>query len=142
MTPPQQPPNPHPAYQHWAQYERPLAPRQGRVATWDVICSAVLWAILFIAAAVAAWLSLFFAFASDACPTDGCQPVPFHIDAFIYPVTWGGIGIALLLATAGSLVSVWRRWYMFFWPLIGIGTVMTSFLAGFAMTAYSARHWH
>lgn len=113
-----------------------------RVATWDVICTAVLSAVLLMVAAGAAWLSLFFAFAADKCPSDGCQPVPYHVDAFIYPVTWGGIGLALLIGAVGPLLSVWRRWRMFFWLLTAIGIAIAGLMAGFAMTSYSAQYWH
>lgn len=145
MTPPQEPIKRHPGYHPyhpWSPYERQPPPRRDRVAPWDVICTIVVWVVLLVAAAAAAWLSLLFAFATDKCPTDGCPPVPFGIDAWIYPVTWGGIGLALAVAAIGPLVSIRRRWYMFVWPVVAIGMVVKSFLAGFAMTGFSARYWH
>jgi uncharacterized protein involved in exopolysaccharide biosynthesis len=57
-------------------------------------------------------------------------------------VTWGGIGVAVLVGVVGPLISVWRRWRMFFWSVIAVCLVIASLVAGFAMTAYSARHWH
>lgn len=141
MTLPQPP---HHFYSADCHPPHPWAPpaRRPRLATWDVICTAILSAVLLMVAAGAAWLSLFFAFAADKCPSDGCQPVPYRVDAFIYPVTWGGIGLALLIGAVGPFLSAWRRWRMFFWPLIAIGIVIAGLMAGFAMTSYSARYWH
>lgn len=117
------------------------AQHQPRLTSWDVVCTVALWAVLVAAAAAGMWLSLFFGFAADTCPTDGCPPVPLSIDEWVYPVTWGGIGVALALAVIGPFVSLWRRWYMLIWPAIGIGIVIASWVAGFAMTAYSQTYW-
>jgi hypothetical protein len=87
------------------------------------------------------WLSLFFGFATDMCPTASCPPVPLGIDELIYPVTWAGIGVAFAVAVIGPFVSWWRRWYMLIWPAVGTGFVIASFLAGFAMTALSQQSW-
>lgn len=141
MTLPQPPHQFYAAGYHPHPFWAPDA-RRHWVATWDVICTAALSAVLLVMAAVAAWLSRFFAFAADKCPSDGCQPVPHHVDAFIYPVTWGGIGFALLIGAVGPFLSLWRRWRMFFWSLTAIGIVIASVVAGFAMTSYSARFWH
>ncbi len=126
------PPLPYP-------HQRPV--RRSRVATWDVICTAVAWSVLVMAAVAATWISLFFAFATDSCSGD-CPPVPYGIDNLIYPVTWGGIALALIMATFGPVVSLWRRWYMFVWPIVALGIVIVSIVAGFAMTSFSARYWH
>ena len=108
---------------------------------WDVVCTVALWVVLVVSAGTAMWLSLFFGFATDMCPTDGCPPTPLGIDDLIYPVTWGGIGVAFAIAVIGPFVSLWRRWYMLIWPTVGIGVVIASFIAGFAMIAYSQQYW-
>jgi hypothetical protein len=142
MTLPQPPSSPrYYPYQPPLPYEMRQPVRTNRVATWDVICTAVAWSVLFMAAAAATWVSLFFAFATDSCSGD-CPPVPYGIDNLIYPVTWGGIAVALIMATFGPVVSIWRRWYMFVWPTVALGIVIVSIVAGFAMTAFSARYWH
>jgi hypothetical protein len=107
---------------------------------WNVICTVVLWVMLVAVAGAAMWLSLTFGMAADMCPTGGCPSVPFGIDALIYPVTWGGIGLAFAVAVVGPFVSLWRRWHMLIWPTVAIGIVVASFLAGFAMTAYSQQY--
>jgi hypothetical protein len=97
--------------------------------------------MLVLSAGTAMWLSLFFAFTSDTCPTADCPPVPLGIDELIYPVTWGGIGVGFAVAVIGPFVSLWRRWYMLIWPAVAIGVVIASFVAGFAMTAFSQQYW-
>ncbi len=140
MTLPRPPfyPGYHPYHPPLPYQQQPV--RRSAVATWDVICTAVAWSVLVMAALAAGWVSLFFAFATDSCSGD-CPPVPYGIDNWIYPVTWGGIAVALLMGTLGPLISISRRWYMVIWPLVALVIVIVSIVAGFAMTAFSARYW-
>lgn len=141
MTFPHQPPYPgYYPYHPPLPYQQRQGLRRSRVATWDVVCTAIAWSVLFMAAVAATWVSLFFAFATDSCSGD-CPPVPYGIDNWIYPVTWGGIAVALTMGTFGPLISIWRRWYMFVWPAIALVIVIVSVVAGFAMTEFSARYW-
>ena len=57
-------------------------------------------------------------------------------------MTWGGVGVAFVVAAVGPLVSLWRRWYMFIWPAVAVGVVIVSYLAGFALTEFSEKYWH
>jgi hypothetical protein len=56
-------------------------------------------------------------------------------------VAWGGIAVAFAVAVIGPFVSVWRRWYMVIRLAVGIGIVIASFVAGFAMTSFSQQYW-
>jgi hypothetical protein len=96
--------------------------------------------VLVLAAGTAMRLSLFFGFATDTCPTAGCPPVPRGIEELIYPVTWGGIGVAFAVAVIGPFVSLWRRWYMLVCPAVGTGIVIASYVAAFATTALSQQY--
>jgi hypothetical protein len=78
---------------------------------------------------------------TNTCPTAGCPAVPPKIDELIYPVKWGGIGVAFAVAVVDPFVSLWRRRYMLIWPAVAIGIVIASFVAGFAMTAFSQQYW-
>jgi hypothetical protein len=53
-----------------------LLGHRARMTGWDVICTVALWVVLVVAAGTAMWLSLFFGFAADTCPTAGGPPVP------------------------------------------------------------------
>lgn len=122
----------------------PLPPpphRQGRATGSDVLYTVAAWVILAVIAATALWFSLFFGFAADGCPTDGCPAVPLNIDELVYPVTWGGIAVGLAVAALGPIVSLWRHRRMWIWPVVGIGIVIAAFAAGVAMTAYSQTFW-
>lgn len=113
-----------------------------RVAVWDVICTVAIWTVLFIIATTTSWPSRLFGFVADVCPADGCPPVPFGIDLWIYPVVWGGLGAAVAAAIIGPCVSLVKGWNMFFWPILAIAVVVLSAVAGSALTAFSARYWH
>jgi len=83
-------------------YTAAASGRRTRRTGWDVICTIALWVVLVLAAGTAMWLSLFFGFATDTCPTAGCPPVPLGIDELIYPVTWGGIGVAFRFGSTST----------------------------------------
>jgi hypothetical protein len=116
--------------------------RRVRVAIWDVICTVAIWAVLFIVATTTSWPSRLFGFVADVCPADSCPPVPFGIDLWIYPVVWGGIGAAVAAAVIGPCVSLVKGWYMFFWPILAIATLVLSAVAGSTLTAFSTHYWH
>jgi hypothetical protein len=50
---------------------------------------------------------------------------------------WGGIGVALLIATVGTTVAGARRHRMWVWPGFCLALVIGSFLTGLA-TIYAA----
>jgi len=75
-------------------------------------------------------------------PRVAARRYPLGIDEWVYPVTWGGVGVAFVVAAVGPLVSLWRRWYMFIWPAVAVGVVIVSYLAGFALTEFSEKYWH
>lgn len=116
--------------------------RRVRAGTWDVICTVAIVTVLFVVAATTGWLSRLFGFLATVCTGDSCPPVPLGIDLWIYPVVWGGVGAAIAAAVVGPLVSVIKGWYMFFWPILAIGIVILSGVAGSAMTTFSERYWH
>ena len=78
-----------------------------RVATWDVICTVVLTALLLYLATATTWPTRLFGFLRDVCVGETCGPVPYGVDMYIYPVVWGGIGAAFLLGLLPCL-SPWH----------------------------------
>ena len=122
---------------------RPKAPRvlRLRVAGWDVVCTVVLLALMVYLATATNWPVRLFGFLAKVCDDESCGPVPYGLDFYIRPVTWGGIGAAIAAAGIGPFVSVLKGWYMSFWPVLALGLVMTSSAAGFLLTMFSERYW-
>ena len=80
--------------------------------------------------------SRLFGFLKDVCTGDDCPPVPFGVDFYIYPLVWGGIGAAIAAAVVGPVVSLLKGWYLSFWPLLAIGIIVVSSVAGSSLTAF------
>lgn len=79
-----------------------------RVAKWDLLCTLVLTALLLYLATATEWPFRLYGFLKDVCTGDSCGPVPYGVDIYIYPVSWGGIGAALAAAGIGPFVSYSR----------------------------------
>ena len=67
--------------------------------------------------------------------------MPFGLDFYIHPVVWGGIGAAVAAAIVGPFVSLLKGWYMSFWPVLALGLIMVSSVAGSMLTMFSERYW-
>jgi hypothetical protein len=112
-----------------------------RIARWDVVSTLVLLALLVYLATATNWPIRLFGFLSRVCDDESCGPVPYGLDFYIRPVTWGGIGAAIAVAGIGPFVSLLKGWYMSFWPVLALGLVMVSSAAGFLLTMFSERYW-
>jgi hypothetical protein len=112
-----------------------------RVATWDLVCTIALLALLLALATTTSWPTRLFGFLSDVCTGESCGPVPYGVDIYIYPVVWGGIGAAIAAAGIGPFVSLLKGWYMSFWPVLSLTILMVSSVTGDMLTIYSARYW-
>jgi hypothetical protein len=101
-----------------------------------------LLALLLVAATATDWGSRLFGFLKDVCTGDDCPPVPYGVDFYIYPLVWGGIGAAIAAAVVGPVVSLLKGWYLSFWPLLAIGIVIFSSVAGSMLTGFCSQYWH
>ncbi len=153
MASPHQPDQPETALEHHPEpadlSDSPVAPDEDhppvlrlRLAIWDVICTIAMLTALVILVTTTSWPARLFAFTDQVCPPDTCAPVPYGIDLYIYPVMWGGIGAAISAAGVGPFVSLLKGWYMSFWPVLAVAIITLTSIAGYALTAYSARYWH
>ena len=113
-----------------------------RLAPWDVVCTVVLTALLVALATTTDWPSRLFGFLADVCTDDTCNPAPFGIDFYIYPVVWGGVGAAFAAVLIGPLVSLVKGWYMSFWPVLAMVLIIFAAMTGSAITAISNNYWH
>jgi hypothetical protein len=112
-----------------------------RVAAWDLTCTIVLTALLLYLATATTWPIRLFGFLKDVCVGETCGPVPYGVDMYIYPLTWGGIGAAIAAAGIGPFVSLLKGWYMSFWPVLSLALLMIASMAGSILTTFSARYW-
>src|ERR1700758_4343936 len=121
-------------------HEAPRGPRL-RVVPWDVTCPVALLVLLVFLATAPNWPKRLFGFLANVCEGESCGPVPFGVDYYIHPVVWGGIGAAVAAAVLGPLVSLLKGWYMSFWPVLALGLIMVSSVAGSILTIFSERYW-
>jgi hypothetical protein len=112
-----------------------------RVAPWDLIATLTLVALLVTLATATTWPTRLYGFLHDVCSDETCGMVPFGVDAYIYPVVWGGIGAAIAAAGVGPFVSLLKGWYMSFWPVLSLAIIMVSSVVGDSLTVFSARYW-
>lgn len=113
-----------------------------RVVPWDVLLTVTVTAVLVYLVTMTSWPARLFAFTDRVCPPESCLPVPYGIDYWIYPVMWGGIGVAVAASILGPFVSMLKGWYMSFWPIMAIAVITLTSVAGYAMTGFSERYWH
>jgi hypothetical protein len=113
-----------------------------RVAPWDLIATITLVVLLVILATATTWPTRLYGFLHEVCSDETCGLVPFGIDAYIYPVVWGGIGAAIAAAGIGPFVSLLKGWYMSFWPVLSLAIIMVSSVVGDSLTVFSTRYWH
>jgi len=112
-----------------------VAPRKRRASTAGIIVTIVLCVVLIGFGALMAFLSFFFAFASDSCGDNNCND--------------GGIATGILIALVGCAVSalvgvvfgiIWaarRKRLGWIFPIAGGVAVTACFAIGAAITATS-----
>lgn len=113
-----------------------------RLSIVDLLCTLSLLTLLVVLTTMTDWPQKLYAFLPDVCMGDDCQPVPFGVNFYILPVTWGGIGAAVAAAVIGPLVSLVKGWKMYYWPILSAAILMVSSLVGNALTMFSMRFWH
>jgi hypothetical protein len=111
-----------------------------RIVPWDVVCTLALLGVLLIVVSMTSWPTRLFAFSDGVCITEDCPPVPFGVNYYIFPVMWGGIGAAVTAAVIGPFVSMLKGWYMSFWPVLSVGILTLSSVAGYALAGYSSTY--
>ncbi|MEV6556735.1 hypothetical protein AB0M22_13525 [Nocardia sp. NPDC051756] len=144
QSPPQQPPSPQPQQPHaqqpeWPQPPSPQSqppvrrhPQQPPQRTWDLVLTIVLYSGAAVLGMLAAYATVFFAFAADACGTNNCND-SYLGAAFI--VSWGGTAIALVGSLIMIIVAGLKRWYMWYWPVLAALLIVGSFAGGVALAS-------
>lgn len=126
---------PHPSPQHPSPQhpspQPPSPPRRGQTAAIvDVVVTIVGWMGLGLVVAATLFYSVFFGMVTDSCFADsGCNE---DLVGTAVATVWGGALAAIVVALAGSIVSLVGRRYCFYWPLIGIAITVAAFAIGLA----------
>ncbi|WP_069161346.1 hypothetical protein [Nocardia altamirensis] len=116
-------------YYPMAQPQFPARPQQ---RTWDLVLALVLYSIAAALGLVAAYFTVFFAFAADPCSANNCR------DGYLgaaFAVSWGGTAVALVGSLVMVIVAAVQRWYQWYWPVLAMIMIVASFLGGVALAS-------
>ena len=102
-------------------YPPPVPPRRHSVV--DITLTVILSALTVMCALGAVAFSFFFVMAADSCGSRSCD---YDALGAAYLVTWGGIGVAILVGATGVIVAAVRTRTMWFWPAVSLLLVAVS----------------
>jgi hypothetical protein len=106
--------------------EYPPVHRQRRHSVVDITVTSILSALAGVAALGSLAFSFFFVMATDSCGTQ-CDSATLNA---AYLVTWGGVGVAVLIGAAGVIVAAVRGWVMWIWPTLALGLIVAALGVG------------
>jgi uncharacterized membrane protein len=118
-------------------HQHPQSSVQQQRSTGDTIATVVLLVFDAAAAALSLWFSLFFAMATDPCGPDNCDTAAI---SWAYLVSWGGIGVAGVIAIVGTAIAAKRRRVMWIWPAAALVLVVVAIIAGALLAGSVAPH--
>ncbi len=110
-------------------------PQRKQISAADVAISVVLFMFACGVGLIAAYCTLFFAFASDSCGYQNCN------DSYLtaaFAVSWGGTAFALVSLLVMIVVAAIRRTMMWIWPTLALVVIFGSFCLGIACAAQVA----
>lgn len=122
----------YPGYQ--PAYPPPVPPRRHTVV--DITLTVILSVLAVLAALTAVTLSFFFVMATDSCGSRRCD---YDALGTAYVITWGGVGLAILVGAVGIIVTAIGKWTMWIWPAVSLLLVALSTGIGLHL-AYSVMH--
>ncbi|OBK33595.1 hypothetical protein A5658_13260 [Mycobacterium sp. 1245111.1] len=110
-----------PQYPYYPGYPPPIPPRRHSVV--DITLTVILGALAGFGALASVSFSFFFVMATDSCGSRAC-----NYDALgqAYVVTWGGIGVAILVGAVGIIVAAVRHRLMWVWPAVSLVLIAVS----------------
>jgi hypothetical protein len=123
-----------PQYPYYPGYPPPALPRGHTVL--DITLTVVLAALAGLSALGAVSFSFFFVMATDSCGSHSCN---YDALGAAYIVTWGGIGVAILVGAVGIIVAAVRNALMWIWPAVSLLLIVASTGIGVAL-ANSVMH--
>jgi hypothetical protein len=96
-------------------------------STADVIATCVTLVLAAAAGALSFSFSPFFVMATDSCGNDNCDTAAV---SWAYVVTWGGLGLAVVVAIGGTLFAAVRQRRMWVWPTAALALIVVTFIIG------------
>jgi hypothetical protein len=103
----------------------------------DIALTVILSALAVISALCAVSFSFFFVMATDSCGSRRCD---YDALGAAYLVTWGGIGLAILVGAVGIIVAAVRKMTMWFWPAGSLLIIIASTGAGLSLANSVIHH--
>jgi hypothetical protein len=93
-----------------------------RHSATDVTLTVILSVVAGLAAFATVGFSFFFVMAADSC-NEHCDPGALN---GAYIVTWGGVGLAVLIGATGVIVAAVRGWRMWIWPAVALPLILVA----------------
>ena len=93
-----------------------------RYSVVDITLTSILSVLAVLAAMATVGFSFFFVMAADAC-NEHCDAGALNA---AYAVTWGGVGVAVLIGVSGVVVAAVRGWLMWIWPALALLLILVA----------------
>lgn len=97
-----------------------MQPRRHSVV--DITLTSILCVLAALAALATVSFSFFFVMATDSC-NEHCDTGSLNA---AYLVTWGGVGLAILIGASGVIVAAVRGWLMWIWPTMALVLIVVA----------------
>jgi hypothetical protein len=98
----------------------------------DTIATIILSVIAAIAGVLSVVYSFVFAMATDACSGHTCDTSALD---WAYVVTWGGVGVAAVVAIGGIIIAATRNRPMWVWPTAALALIIIAVVVGAQLAA-------
>jgi hypothetical protein len=97
-----------------------MQPRRHPVV--DITLTSILSVLAVLAAMATVGFSFFFVMATDSC-NEHCDAEALNA---AYAVTWGGVGVAVLIGVSGGVVAAVRGSLMWIWPALALLLILVA----------------
>ena len=97
-----------------------MQPRRHSVV--DITLTSILSVVAGLAALGTVCFSFFFVMATDSC-NEHCDTAALNA---AYLVTWGGVGLAVVIGASGVIVAAVRGWLMWIWPMLALALIVVA----------------
>ncbi|GBG36682.1 hypothetical protein [Mycobacterium montefiorense] len=105
----------------------PQPPQHKQRSTGDTIATVIMFVLAAIAGVLSISFSFFFVMATDPCSNNNCDTSALD---WAYAVTWGGVGVAALIAVGGIIIAASRKRLMWVWPTIALVLILVAVMIG------------
>jgi hypothetical protein len=113
------------------------APQSNQRSKADPVATVIMFVLATIAGVLSVSYSFFFVMATDSCTGNTCDTSALD---WAYAVTWGGVGLAAIVAIGGTIVAAARKRVMWVWPTIAQGLIIVAVVIGALLANSVAPH--